>query len=354
MKKLLAGLVLSSMLAMSLVACGTDTSTTTKTNESEKMDSAAKEKETTTSEATSSEASDAKVKVGYAVLLKGKVKEGKLKTKSHVAAVMVDAAGKLLQVKLDTTEVELPVDEQGKVSGLGTAEAPAIHQSKRQLGDAYNMKAVSGIGKEWYEQIDAVQEYFKNKTLEEVKATKLEDKKIPDLAASATISLDTYVALVEKAMENAVETQAVASDVLHLGVFTSDEGSQAASNTVRMDTAYAVFTTNADNKITYAVLDESIPDYKVTGADSFEADPKHGEKTKQMMKEEYGMGTASGLSKEWNEQADALVTNALLGKTLDEALGLSLDETGKASSPDILAGTTMKIKSLIEALKLAQ
>ena len=42
-------------------------------------------------------------------------------------------------------------------------------QSKKELGDAYGMKAYSGIGKEWYEQIEYLENWLKGKKISDLK-----------------------------------------------------------------------------------------------------------------------------------------------------------------------------------------
>ena len=52
--------------------------------------------------------------------------------------------------------------------------------------------------------------------------------------------------------------------------------------------------------------------------------------TKNELGEAYGMKAASGIGKEWNEQAAAFASY-VTGKTLDEAMGIAVTEEGKAA-----------------------
>lgn len=74
--------------------------------------------------------------------------------------------------------------------------------SKLQLGENYGMKVASSIGKEWNEQMEAFCAYVTGKTFEEVAGIALTETTAPadaDLAASVTMSIAGYQALIEKA-----------------------------------------------------------------------------------------------------------------------------------------------------------
>ena len=73
--------------------------------------------------------------------------------------------------------------------------------SKAQLGEAYGLKAYSGVGKEWDEQTQAFCEYVTGKTVEEVKGIALTETTAPaeeDLAASVSIAVGDFIGLIEK------------------------------------------------------------------------------------------------------------------------------------------------------------
>lgn len=77
-------------------------------------------------------------------------------TTTYVAAVF-DEGGKIVDVHID--EVETKINFDGKVQLADFA--PGQVQSKRELGDSYGMKAASGIGKEWYQQADSLEDWLK-------------------------------------------------------------------------------------------------------------------------------------------------------------------------------------------------
>lgn len=74
-------------------------------------------------------------------------------------------------------------------------------------------------------------------------------------------------------------------------------------------------------------------------------------KTKRDLKEEYNMKGASGISKEWYEQAAAFDAY-VVGKTAAEIRGIAVTE-GVATDADLAAGVTMDITAMKEVAALA-
>ena len=123
-----------------------------------------------------------------------------------VCAASFDSDGTILGVMFDVAEAGVEYDEDGAMTTDPNAEV----KTKRQLGDDYGMKKVSGIGKEWYEQVDALQEWMVGKNAEEVLGMKTaardESADVPDeeeLKSSVTISVTELLQALEKAYESA-------------------------------------------------------------------------------------------------------------------------------------------------------
>lgn len=74
-------------------------------------------------------------------------------------------------------------------------------------------------------------------------------------------------------------------------------------------------------------------------------------KTKQELGTDYGMKKASGIGKEWNEQADAFAAY-VVGKTADEVKGIALAE-GKPADADLAASVTVHVTDFINAVAKA-
>ena len=75
-----------------------------------------------------------------------------------------------------------------------TTDLATTFETKKELKEGYNMKPASPIGKEWYEQIAALEEYATGKTAAEflATATKAKDEHhtavpdVEDLASTCT------------------------------------------------------------------------------------------------------------------------------------------------------------------------
>ena len=65
-----------------------------------------------------------------------------------VAAVAIDADGKVMQVTIDTSQSKIAFDADLQL----TTDTSVKGQTKVEVKEGYGMKRVSAIGKEWYEQ----------------------------------------------------------------------------------------------------------------------------------------------------------------------------------------------------------
>lgn len=121
-----------------------------------------------------------------------------------VAAVTVDADGKITSCVIDSVQTKVMFDGTGALATDTTATFP----SKQELGDDYGMRKASPIQKEWNEQVNAFADYCIGKTAKEVTgiAVTQEGKAADqDLAASCTIHISGLQALVAQAAENAAK-----------------------------------------------------------------------------------------------------------------------------------------------------
>jgi len=95
---------------------------------------------------------------------------------------------------------------------------------------------------------------------------------------------------------------------------------------------------------------------KFTVEGALNADPASYTRTKLELGTDYGMkekcDAATQICKEWNEQSKFL-TDYVVGMTAEEVASIALNETGEATSTDILAGTTIGIDSFKEAFAKA-
>ncbi len=133
------------------------------------------------------------------------VKSGLAEADTTMCAVTVDANGKVVAITFDVMQAKVNFDEAGKI----TTDKAAELKTKRELGDNYGMKKASGIGREWYEQADAIQKWMVGKTAEQIKAMKVKAVEggnvsdEADLATGATIHIDDFIKVAVKAIESA-------------------------------------------------------------------------------------------------------------------------------------------------------
>ena len=118
-----------------------------------------------------------------------------------MCAVTLDAEGKIVEIDFDVIQPK---------SNWETAVVET--QTKLELKEGYNMKRVSAIGLEYYEQIANLEAWCVGKTVEEVLTMPIMDRgdgshtHVPtdvDLAAGCSISLGDHFKALEKAAADA-------------------------------------------------------------------------------------------------------------------------------------------------------
>ena len=127
---------------------------------------------------------------GLGTVISGKVAEGSVSVDAVMCAVSLNSEGVIIGVDFDEVQVSTTAD----------IEASLAPQTKRELGENYGMKAISPIGKEYYEQMDALEDWCIGKTLEEVLNGAVEDA---DLKAGCTVYNGNLLMALQKAVANA-------------------------------------------------------------------------------------------------------------------------------------------------------
>ena len=219
---------------------------------------------------------------------------------------------------------------------------------KQELKEEYGMSKASTLGKEWYEQANALANYFVGKTAEEIKAIPTDDAGVTtdaDLVSSVTIKINDYKEAAEKAIANAQDLGATADDELGLGINTTIAKSKDATADAEGQTqAYSIYTATtfgADGKITSNIIDASQATVKFDATGKITTDLTAPVKTKVELGDEYGMKAASKIGKEWFEQA-ASFSEYVLGKTAEEVAAIAVEE-GKATDADLVSSVTVTI-----------
>ena len=291
--------------------------------------------------------------------------DGRVQVTSVYAAVLLDDAGKIVYVDIDAAQ------NQGTFDATGAVVKAEAAPTKTEKGDDYGMKGNSEIGKEWFEQMAALEAYFVGKTLDEIKAIETYEKDashkaVPageDLKTSVSISIEGYVAAVEKAVANAVEVKGVAK--VGVGSVASVSGKaavaaveatkdaaavEAAPGRIQTNVTFTGVAFDKDGKVLVALLDvaQNQGTFDATGAIvKAEAAP-----TKQEKGADYGMKGASAIGKEWNEQANAL-TAYFVGKTADEVAAIAIDAEGVTTVEDLKTSVSVGIDEYLASFAKA-
>jgi len=270
--------------------------------------------------------------------------DGLAQIDSTVAAVTVDANGKILSCVIDAAQTKINFDKTGKLITPTNTE----FKTKNELGTEYGMGKVSSVGKEWNEQAAAFAAYVTGKTIDEVKGTAVNEQKVPtgdDLKSSVTISIGGFISVIEKAVANAKDSGAAAADKLYLTVATNIENSADAGEKPGLAQAYSTYmalTTDSAGKITSCMIDASQSNVNFDTAGQITSDLAAAPQTKDELGDSYGMKGQSGIGKEWYEQADAFA-KYITGKTAADVAGIAVDETGHPTATDLTSSVTIGI-----------
>lgn len=124
--------------------------------------------------------------------------DGKAVAYTYVASVVVDENGVILGALIDAIQAQVKFNAEGKITT--DKEAPVL--SKNELLEGYGMKAISPIGKEWYEQMEGLENWLAGKTVADLKAA-IEGKD-ETLLAVCTVGMDEIVVVLEKAVNMAL------------------------------------------------------------------------------------------------------------------------------------------------------
>ena len=344
MKKLLAIVLILAMSLFAFVACTQDQPVETPKTEEPK----------TEEPKTEEPLAEGAVKTGLAVVSsieKSKdagEKDGSAQTDSVIVAVTIDNEGKIVQTLIDTAQTKIEFSKEGKI----LPDLNTVFKSKQELKEEYGMGKASTIDKEWYEQANALAEYVAGKTVEEVKGIAVDEAGVTteaDLVSSVTIKINPYKEAIEKAVANAQNLGADASDKLGLGVVTTISKSKDATadneGLAQAYSTYTVATFDADGKVTSSIIDASQANVNFDAAGKITTDLSVAPITKVELGEDYGMKKASAIGKEWYEQADAFAAY-VVGKTVEEIKGIAVDESGHATEEDLVSSVTVGIVDL--------
>ena len=269
---------------------------------------------------------------------------GQSKVTITLAAITVDADGKVVACEIDTADNSVSHTADGK------AIARESFSTKRELGYDYNMKNY-GAPKEWFEQADAFEAVVAGKTLNEIKALVVDSDKGTDevLTAGCTITINEFVLAIEKAFANLAESNATADSALKIGVYTEQTGTDAtvdANGQNKLETTIFAAAVDADGKIVAASSDcvQTVFAFDTTGASLFDATKPVS--SKKELGYDYNMKNY-GAALEWFEHAAAF--DALcVGKTAAE-VGALLAADNYGTDDVKAAGCTILVDGFVKA-----
>lgn len=291
-----------------------------------------------------------------------------------MAAVGFDSEGKVSSVTVDVVQAKVPFDEDLKI----TADRDEKVKSKKELGPEYGMKTISektGIGKEWFEQMNDFEEWMIGKTIDEITGLKVKERDpehqnvpdVPELTSTVTITVEDYIAAVEEAWEKAVVVEG--GEKVGLGVkgsidkskdYNPDQDGKEVLPLAQADVTMSAVALNSDEEIVGSIVDVAQVKVEFDKDGKITTDREAELKTKHELKEDYGMKSVSekiGIGKEWYEQMNSF-QDWMIGKTSDEITSLPTkvkDEKHQSvpDTPELASTVTIDVGNFIETTEEA-
>lgn len=117
------------------------------------------------------------------------------------AAVTTDKDGKITSCIGDGFQCSISFDASGKI----VSDLNAVPPTKNETGYDYGLKDFSSIGKEWFEQTQALAQYVVGKTAAEIESIAVRADTSPsseDLRATVTLKIGEFKKVIAKAAAN--------------------------------------------------------------------------------------------------------------------------------------------------------
>ena len=267
-----------------------------------------------------------------------------------VVAVTVDSQGVIRDCIIDSVGVTAEFGIAGNpveiAPGSSSMAANAVQVlSKNEKGFDYGMVKASEIGKEWFQQADALAQFAVGKTVEEVKSGISGGYASDvDLATKASIYLGGYVSAVERAVENAKSLGAEAGHELKLAVNATLETSVKEVGGMAQLNLDAVALTLKDGKITSCTIDVLEAPVEFDGTGVITTDLSAAPLTKQQKGFDYGMVAynASKLGLEWFQQVDNFCAY-VCGKTPEQVMDIAVTAEAYPAEVDLATECSISI-----------
>ncbi|WP_334196110.1 hypothetical protein [Muricomes intestini] len=118
------------------------------------------------------------------------------------------------------------------------------------------------------------------------------------------------------------------------------------------DSTVVAVLVDADGKILDCKIDAAQTQISFSKEGKLVSDTAAEFKSKQELGADYGLGKASSIKKEWNEQADAFAEYAV-GKTVDEVKGIAVSEEGVPTDEDLTSSVTIHVGDFVSGIEKA-
>lgn len=257
----------------------------------------------------------------------------KATTTATVAAVLLDAEGIIRRCRLE--EVVLSTSAAGDITPDFSGKwerGGSYHPTEKDVGGS------SELNSSWQEQAQAFCSYVEGKTAMEVGGIAATDGKSGEIPGCDLV-ITAFIRAVHKAADTAQsQAEATAANVLRLAVTAT---TNSAATAPQYDVEMAAVTRDDAGRITGCYTDGLQVKLKADGTTVTAAGNMA---TKRELGDAYNMKSASGIKKEWYEQATAFDRYAV-GKTATELSGLKTNAEGKT---DAIAGCTMTVTSMLK------
>jgi len=285
-----------------------------------------------------------------------------------IAVLAFDGDDKIVKAIIDSAQSLVKFDEELQV----TSDLAAKGKTKIELGDAYGMKKVSEIDKEWFEQIQELANWMVGKTIDEVQNLQVKEREpgypavpdVPELTSLVTITVQDYLAAAQEAFNNAVEIPEGAVAV-GLGTEISISGSKGYSVSddietlplAQVDTTMSAAAFDEEGKVVQAVIDVLQTKIAFDAEGQITTDKTAPIKSKKELGDAYGMKKASEIGKEWHEQIVEL-EKWMVGKTAAEITALSVKERGPGypavpDDPELTSLVTVTVQDYLAVIDKA-
>ncbi len=137
-----------------------------------------------------------------------------------------------------------------------------------------------------------------------------------------------------------------------LSVSDSKDAAGTTDGLAQINSTVVAVTVGANGKIEKCKIDSVQTKINFSSLGKLTTPATTEVKSKQELGAAYGLGKASGIKKEWNEQANAFAAY-VVGKTVAEVKGIAVDASGVPNGADLKASVTIHIADFVKGIEKA-